>query len=103
MAKLVVLYPQPTDATQFETDYTVHLKLLHEKTGIPESERPYSITKFADGPDGKAPFYQMFSMPFPSHEAMMSTLASQEMQEVAADAVRISTGGPPVIMTGADS
>jgi hypothetical protein len=33
--KVTVLYPQPLNQEKFESDYNAHLKLLHEKTGIP--------------------------------------------------------------------
>ena len=42
----------------------------------------------------------MFSMPFKSLEELNSTLATNETQEVAADAHRISSGGAPSIMIG---
>ncbi|MEQ9299232.1 MAG: EthD family reductase [Cyclobacteriaceae bacterium] len=104
MITLKALYPQPTDAAKFEADYAEHVKLLHEKTGIPLSERPYTITKFLPSPDGSAPpFYQMFSMPFESVEAFQATMADAGFQEVAADAVRISSGGAPVMMAGDES
>ncbi len=100
MLKLLVLYPQPTDAAQFEADYVKHLELLHEKAGIPAGIKPYSITKMLPTPEGMPPFYQLFSMPFDSPEALQATMASAAMQEVGADAARISTGGAPVIMIG---
>lgn len=96
----MVLYPQPSDMEQFEKDYTDHVALLHEKTGIPTGVTPYTVTKFLQGPDGKPPFYQQFSMPFESREALEEALASPGMQAVAADAVRISSGGSPVILIG---
>jgi len=59
------------------------------------------VTKFFPNPDGSPPpFYQMFEMPFPSADALGGALATAEMQEVAADAARISTGGAPVILAG---
>ena len=39
-------------------------------------------------------------MPFESQEALDATMASIGMQEVAADAHRISTGGAPTILVG---
>ncbi len=97
---LTVLYPQPADVEKFESDYTAHLKLLHEKTGIPKDVKPYTVTKFLPGPAGNPPFYQMFVMPFDSAEALEQAMASAGMQEVAADANRISTGGAPTILIG---
>jgi len=103
MFRLLVLYPHPTDATAFDADYAAHVALLHEKTGIPPGETPYTVSKFLPGPDGSAPpYYQCFQMPFPSAEVMQAAMASPGMQEVAADAVRISSGGSPVMLAAAD-
>mgnify|MGYP000120537473 CR=1 FL=1 len=98
---LTVLYPQPTDARAFDAAYTAHEALLRANANIPEGQTPYTITRFAAGPEGPAPYYQMFQLPFPSADALQQGMASPAMQEVAADAVRISTGGPPVILVGA--
>ncbi len=102
MLKLIVLYPQPTDVAQFEADYAQHLLLLHEKTGIPAEVKPYTVTKMLPTPEGVPPFYQMFTMPFESPEALQAAMASAGMQEVGADAARISTGGMPIILIGND-
>jgi len=102
MVKLIVLYPQPADVEQFEQDYKAHLRLTHEKTGIPADAKPYTVTKMASLSPGLPSFYQMFSLPFNSIEELQAAIASPAMQEVAADAARISTGGPPVVMIGND-
>ena len=98
--KVTVLYPQPLNQEKFESDYNDHLKLLHDKTGIPSSEKPYSVTRFLHGPEGKPPFHLMFIMPFESQEQLERIMSSNGMQEVAADATRISTGGAPTILIG---
>jgi len=98
---LMVFYPQPLDVPQFDQDYREHLQLLHQKTNIPLEHKPYTVTRFLPvGPD-KPTFYQMFSLPFPSLEALQQALMSPQMQDVAADATRISTGGAPVVLVGA--
>jgi len=102
VVKLMVLYPQPKNVAKFEIDYQAHLDLFHNKMGIPKDVRDYTVTKMHDSPAGPAPFYQMFSFAFPSIEALQQTLASAEMQAVAADANRISSGGQPVILVGHD-
>ena len=98
--KLIVLYPQPADVEKFEDDYATHIGFLHEKTGIPLDVKPYTITKFLPTPQGNPPYYQMFAMPFDSPEALNAAMSSPGMQEVAADANRISTGGAPTILIG---
>lgn len=100
--KLMVLYPQPNNVAQFELDYQAHLALFHEKMGIPKDVRDYTVTKMHDSPAGPAAYYQMFSFTFPSIDALQQTLASPEMQAVAADANRISSGGQPVMLVGHD-
>lgn len=102
MPKLIVLYPQPTDAEQFEKDYQAHMVFFNEKTGLPENAKPYTITKMLNTPTGPAAFYQQFSMPFSSMEELQAAMSSPGMQEIGADAQRISTGGPLVIMIGND-
>lgn len=97
---LTVIYPQPVDVEKFEADYNNHLKLLHEKTGIPNNVKPYTVIKFLPGPEGQPPFYQMFMMPFESAEALEQAMASSGLQAVAADAHRISSGGAPTILIG---
>ena len=100
--KLIVLYPHPTDAAQFDRDYQDHLKLLHAKMQIPEDVRPYTVTRFIETPQGKPAYYQMYTFPFPSAEALLQAAGTPEMQELGADAARISTGGPPVMLVGVD-
>ncbi len=100
--KLMVLYPQPTDVEKFERDYKEHLVLLHEKANISADDPlPYTVTKFLPGPDGPATYYQLFTMYYPSAAALQEARSS--LGEVAADAVRISSGGPPVVMVGSES
>ena len=97
--KLIVLYPYPADVDQFDRDYETHIKLLAEKSG-PDG-LPYTITRIQAAADGsQAPYYLMFVASFPSMEVLQKVMSTPELQEVAADAVRISTGGLPVMMVG---
>ena len=100
MINLTVLYPQPTDVDQFESDYTDHLNLFHEKTGLPNDAKPYTVTRFVSGPEGQPDYYLMFSLPFDSAEALESAMSSSGMQDMAADANRISSGGAPTVLIG---
>ena len=100
MVKLIVLYPQPSDVEKFEKEYIAHLRLFHEKAGIPDNVKPYMVTKMLPTPTGIPQFYKMFSMPYNSPEELQAAMSSQGMQEVGADAQRISTGGAPIIMIG---
>jgi uncharacterized protein (TIGR02118 family) len=101
--KLMVLYPMPSNVEQFERDYAEHLALFHNKMGVPSDKKPYTVTKMHSDPSNPSPYYQMFSMPFESKEALDEVLTSAQMAEVAADAGRISSGGPPVMLVGRDT
>ena len=100
--KLIVLYPYPPDVDRFNRDYQEHLKLFNEKVQIPPHMRPYTVTRFVETAQGSPVYHQMFTMPFPSAEALQQAVSSPAMQEVAADAVRISSGGAPVILVGVE-
>lgn len=101
--KLMVLYPHPADPMQFDKDYRDHLRLFHQKMNIPPDEHPYTVTGFLATPEGPSSYYQLFTMPFPSVEELQKVMNTREMQEVAADAVRISTGGAPVVLVGKEN
>ena len=96
----MILDPQPTDAQQFESDYAKHIELFQKKMGIPANVKPYTTTEFLPTP-GRLPHYcQMFSMWLESPEVLQAAMTSPSVQEVGADANRISTGGAPVILIG---
>ena len=74
--------------------------MLHEKTGIPLNQKPYTITKFVEVPMGKPLYHQMFIMPYESAKALQLAMAAVGMQAVATDVNRIFSGGAPTIMLG---
>jgi uncharacterized protein (TIGR02118 family) len=99
--KLIVLYPYPADVRQFDKDYDAHLRLLNEKAGA--AGLPYKVTRIRTSADrSRSPYHVMFVAYFPSLETLQKAMSTPELQEVAADAVRISTGGPPVMMIGTE-
>ncbi len=102
-AKLIALYPHPTDIDKFNRDYENHLKLLHESMQLPESIKPYSVARFVETPLGKPVYYQMFTFTFPSLEAMNQGLTSPAMLALAEDANRISSGGAPIFVFGVEA
>ena len=102
MSKVIVLYPQPTDSAKFDQDYAVHMRLFDEKMGITGETKPYTVTKMFPTPAGAPPFYQMAVIHFNSTEEMQAAMASPQVAELTADATRISSGGSPVFMIGAD-
>ena len=94
--KLIVAYPQPTDASAFEKVYAEeHVPMaianLHGKTKI-------VATKIMPSPQGESPFYRIAEVHFPSMEALQRCAESAGGKETLANAVKISSGGPPVIL-----
>ena len=94
--KLIVAYPQPKDTSAFEKVYAEeHVPMaianLHGKTKM-------VATKTLQSPQGEPQFYRIAEVHFPSMEALQRCAESAGGKETLANAAKISTGGPPVIM-----
>lgn len=96
-AKIVVIYPRPTDVEVFEKAYLEeHVPLAVEKI---KGVTKFAATKVIGTPDGStAPFQRIAELYFPSMEALQESAASAGTQEAVAHAFSISTGGPPIIL-----
>jgi uncharacterized protein (TIGR02118 family) len=94
--KIVVIYPTPKDVAAFEKIYLEeHMPLAGAKlAGVSK----FATTKILGTPQGAAPFHRITEIHFPSREALEACISSQGGQETVAHAVRISTGGPPIMM-----
>jgi len=94
--KLIVAYPQPKDAEAFEKVYLQE----HVPMAIANLEGKTKIvaTKVLQGPQGTPPFYRVAEVHFASREALQRCAESAGGKATLANAARISTGGPPVIM-----
>jgi uncharacterized protein (TIGR02118 family) len=94
--KLVMIFPNPIDVETFEKAYAAQqLPLLAARLG---GETKVRLTKVLGAPDGHPAFHQMAEIYFPSLESLQARLASPEAQEIAANAIAISTGGTPVFL-----
>jgi uncharacterized protein (TIGR02118 family) len=94
-AKLVVLYPQPTDQVQFERDYAEeHVPLMQAKM----KGMTALVTKLVATPAGPPQFFYMAEIYGPSIEAIQEFLGTPDGKEVAANAFKISSGGPPTVI-----
>jgi uncharacterized protein (TIGR02118 family) len=94
--KLIVAYPQPKDVEVFEAVYqNEHVPLalanLAGKTKMVSTETVQT-------PQGMPAFYLIAEVHFPSLEALQRCAESAGGKETLANAVKISSGGPPVIM-----
>lgn len=94
-AKLVVLYPPPTDPEAFDKAYlSEHVPLMQEKM----KGMRVAVSKIVGAAGGESPYYLMAEVWAPSVEAIQQFLGSPDGQEVAGHAFRISTGGPPAVL-----
>lgn len=96
-AKIMVIYPRPTDVETFEKAYLEeHIPLAMEKI---KGLSKFTATKVVATPDGSAPpFHRIAELYFPSMQALQDCAASAGTQEAVAHAFSISTGGPPIIL-----
>ena len=95
-AKLIVAYPQPKDVQAFEAVYEKeHVPLAVAKL---DGKTKIVSTKILSSPQCAPPFYCIAEVHFPSMEALQRCAESAGGKETVAHAVKISSGGPPVIM-----
>ena len=96
-AKLIVMYPQPTDLEQFEKRYAEeHVPMAVEKLAGKTRFVASLITSTADGK--AAPFHRIAEVYFPSMAELEACLNSAGGQETAGHAVEISSGGVPLFL-----
>jgi len=87
-AKLIVMYPHPKNAEQFES-------LYHNETVAKISGKTKIVaTKVLDS----GWFHRIAEIHFPSMQILRACAASEGGKQVLANAMSISTGGPPVIL-----
>lgn len=95
-AKLIVIYPRPTDIEAFEKVYqTTHVPMAVEKLG---GKTKIVATKVVTSPQGTPPFYRIAEIHFPSMAALETCAASAGAKETLAHATSISTGGKPTFL-----
>jgi len=94
--KLIVAYPQPKDAAAFEKIYQQE----HVPMAIANLDGKTKIvaTKILQSPQGEPQFFRVAEVHFPSMEALQQCAQSEGGKATLANAAKISSGGPPVIM-----
>ncbi|MBA2594183.1 MAG: EthD family reductase [Pseudomonadota bacterium] len=95
--KLIVMYPRPKDIEVFEKLYQEeHVPMAVEKLS---GKTKFVATKVVATPDGTPPpFYRIAEVYFPSLQALQACAQSAGGQETVAHAVKISSGGAPVLL-----
>lgn len=94
--KIVVIYPRPQDEEAFEAAYKdEHLPLAESKL---KGMTRLVATKVLSSPQGKVMAYRLAEIHFSTMDDLTKCLESEDGQEVVAHAVKISTGGPPILL-----
>lgn len=94
--KFLVLYPRPADIDAFEKVYQQeHVPMAVEKLA---GKTKFVATKVLASPAGTPPFYRVAEIHFPSMEALQACANSEGGKETIAHAIRISTGGAPIML-----
>lgn len=95
-AKIVVLYPQPTNVDEFERVYLdEHIPLTKAK--IVDATKVV-LTTIRSAVGGASPYHRITETHFASMDALQASAASADTQEAAGHAISISSGGPPVFL-----
>jgi len=94
--KLIVIYPRPRDVDAFEQVYqNQHVPLAVEKLA---GKIKIVASKVVGSPQGTPAFYRIAEIHFPSIAALEACAASEGGKQTMANAVSISSGGPPVFL-----
>jgi len=94
--KLIVAYPTPKDVAAFEDVYkNEHVPMAVAKL---EGKTKIVATRILQSPQGTAPLHRIAEIYFPSMEALQRCAASQGAADTLANAAKISTGGPPIVL-----
>lgn len=95
-AKIIVIYPRPTDIEAFDKAYLDEHVPMAVNNFVGKTK--IVATKFLGAPDGPAPFHVMAEVHFPTMEALQACAASEAGKNTLAHGASISTGGPPIIL-----
>jgi uncharacterized protein (TIGR02118 family) len=95
-AKLIVIYPRPTDLESFERVYqNQHVPMAVEKLA---GKTKIVASKIIGSPDGAPLFHRVAEIHFPSMDALQACAASDGGKQTIANAVAISSGGEPIFL-----
>jgi len=94
--KLIVIYPPPKDVQAFETVYKhEHVPMATEKLA---GKTKIVASRVLGSPQGKPAVHRIAEIHFPSMEALQACAESGGGKQTLANAIAISSGGPPIIL-----
>ena len=98
--KIVVIYPRPSDEVEFERVYQdEHVPMVENKL---KGMTRLVLTKVLSSPQGKVSAYRLAEVHFSTLEDLNKATESDGGKEFIAHAVKISTGGPPIMLICTD-
>lgn len=94
--KLVVIYPRPQDEAAFERAYRdEHMPMAEQKL---KGMTRFVATRVLSSPQGRVTAYRIAEAHFSSMDDLTKCLESDSGKEVVEHAVKISTGGAPIML-----
>jgi uncharacterized protein (TIGR02118 family) len=94
--KLVVIYPRPVDEAAFEKAYkNEHIPMAEDKL---KGMTRLVATKVLSSPQGQVTTYRLAEVHFTTMDDLNKCAESEGGKEVIAHAMKISTGGPPILL-----
>ena len=98
--KIVVIYPHPTDAAEFERVYEQEqVPMIEDKL---KGVTRLVLTKVVASPQGKVAAYRIAEVHFSTMDDLNKAVESDAGKAVVAHAQKISTGGPPIMLICTD-
>jgi len=95
-AKIVVLYPHPTDVEVFERAYVEeHIPLVKAKIG---GATKFTFTTVRGAVGAEPSYHRVTEVNFESMEALQASASTSGTQEAAKHGVAISSGGVPLFL-----
>jgi len=97
-AKLIVMYPMPTDMAAFVRAYSSERLAMAAPIFQAAGATKAVLTKIVQAAAGTPTVHRIAEIHFPSTEVLQSCAASQAGRDALALAYKISNGGPPVVL-----
>jgi uncharacterized protein (TIGR02118 family) len=96
VVKLIVQYPRPKDVDAFEKAYqSEHVPMAIAKLA---GKTKIVASRIVASQQGTPAFYRIAEIHFPSRQALDACAASEGGKQTIANAVSISSGGPPTFL-----
>ncbi len=97
-AKLVVIYPKPADATEFERAYTEDHAPMVTPEALPGIKKFVQVKVVGTADGREAGFARIAELHFDSIGELQKAAGSEGAATAVAHATQISTGGAPIFL-----